>query len=65
MRVRGVVPDVGQGRRWAVEDNLAPNENESFHESLDGSELVRDGWLMPARENTPDDATADVEESGR
>jgi excisionase family DNA binding protein len=46
---RGVLPAIRLDSRWY----------------LKRSEPVRDGWLMPARENTADDAAVDAEESGR
>src|SRR5438093_3451113 len=42
MCVRRVVPDTRQGRGGPVEDDLASNQDESFDESLDRAELVRD-----------------------
>src|SRR4029453_1039611 len=42
MGMRGVVPQLGQGRRVAVEDNRSPHEREPLDVALDGAELVGD-----------------------
>ena len=42
MGMRGVVPDIWQGRRRPVEDDAAADEDDSLDEALDGTELVRD-----------------------
>src|SRR5436190_17667373 len=42
MHVRGVVPDAGERRRRAVEDDPLAHEHEPLDDVLDRAELVRD-----------------------
>src|SRR3954471_19290813 len=42
MDMGGVVPVAREGRGGTVEEDAAAHEHETFHESLDGAELVRD-----------------------
>src|SRR5918992_3412243 len=42
MRVRGVVPDLGQCRRGPVEEHAPADEDEALDEALDRPELVGD-----------------------
>jgi hypothetical protein len=59
MGVGGVVPSRGQGCRRTVEDDLPAYENQSVHELLDRSELVRG-----EEDRHPELATEIFEKSG-